>query len=315
MFMPPAVAAVLLVGWLERLWSPAANVPAPGRFDTVLANDPRPALAPGDVLIEQPTEPEQVPATADKLSAAPELLAQIKDDSLHRSEELPAWIQTFLTLRSSDRKALRAAAQPVAFGELFGQPRSFRGRPVRFSGKLHSLERRRAPANDYGIEHYWESWIEPADGGTEPIVVHSLDGPAELQPSGRHTPVDVEGYFFKNFAYQARDHQMRRAPLVLAAVLSRRPDPPPSAVAYHGGWLLGYALLGVVVATVAIVMGFGLGLVGPQDRHRPVADPADLEATLAGADIMTASEALQRLEADHRSADRDLVAKAPPPSP
>jgi hypothetical protein len=271
MFMPPAVAAVLLVGWLERLWSPAANVPAPGRFDTVLANDPRPALAPGDVLIEQPTEPEQVPATADKLSAAPELLAQIKDDSLHRSEELPAWIQTFLTLRSSDRKALRAAAQPVAFGELFGQPRSFRGRPVRFSGKLHSLERRRAPANDYGIEHYWESWIEPADGGTEPIVVHSLDGPAELQPSGRHTPV--------------------------------------------GGWLLGYALLGVVVATGAIVMGFGLGLVGPQDRHRPVADPADLEATLAGADIMTASEALQRLEADHRSADRDLVAKAPPPSP
>lgn len=310
--MPPAMAAVLLIGWLEGLWNPRSGDGASARIDTRLASIPELTLGPGDVLVEQPAESEPVAASDRTLSAAPEALARIKDDSLHRSEELPAWVQTFLTLRSTKPSELHAAARPVMFGELFGQPRSFRGRAVRFSGRVHSLEQRKAPANDYGFAHYWESWIEP-DGASEPIVVHALDVPANLRSSAGHPSVDVDGYFFKNLAYLAGDQQVRRAPLVLAATLRRRP--PPTAVAYQGAWLLGYALLGVVVATVATVFGFGLGLVGPKDGRRPVVAAADLEATLAGADIVSPSEALQRLEADHRAADAEPSAGAMQPSP
>lgn len=309
--MPPAVAAVLLIGWLERLWNPPAGDATSARIDTRLAADPRTTLGPGDVLVEQSRPLEPSGQFVPSLSAPSDSLAVVKDEAFFRSEEQPAWIQTFLTLRSTDGASLRAAAKPVAFGELFGQPHSFRGRPVRFSGKVRSLQRRTAPANDYGIGGYHEAWVEPADGSSSPIVVHSLELPADLDVN---TAVDVEGYFFKNLAYLARDHQLRRAPLVLAATLHIRPPPPPTAVAYHGGWMLGYSLLAVVVATVAIVMGFGLGLVGPVDVRRPVGDAADLEATLAGADVVSPAEALRRLEAVHRAADEERSAEAMPPS-
>ena len=312
--MPPAVAAVLLLGWLERSWKPSPAV----RVDTLLAGSGQPVLGPGDVQVEQPPEPEpeseSVVRSAETLSAPSELLALIKDETFHRKEEVPAWIQTMLTLRSSDPQGLRAATQPVGFGELFGQPRSFRGRPVRFSGKVRSLERRTAPANDYGIAHYHEAWVEPADGTSAPIVVHALDVPAEIEPAGSLGSVDVDGYFFKNFAYLARDHQLRRAPLVLAATLRRRPPEPVAALVYHGGHLLGYTLLAVAVATVAAVVGFGFGLIGPTDGRRRVEGPADLEATLAAADIISPAEALRRLEVDHRAAAAEQSAEVRSPS-
>lgn len=310
--MPPAVAAVLLLGWLEQHWNRAPVV----RVDTLLAAAAQqPVLGPGDVQVEQPPEAEPVIRTAETLSAPADQLALIKDETFHRSEEVPAWVQTFLTLRSSDARGLRQAAKPVTFGELFGQPKSFRGRPVRFSGKVRSLERRKAPANDYGITHYYEAWVEPADGTSAPIVVQALDVPADMEPGAAYGAVDVDGYFFKNFAYMARDHQLRRAPLVLAATLRHRPPEPVGSMVYHGGHLLGYTLLAVVVATVAAVVGFGLGLIGPKEGRRPVGHAADLEAALAGADIISPAEALQRLEADHRAAAAEQSAEARPPSP
>ena len=308
--MPPAAAAVLLLGWLEQSWNPSRAV----RVDTLLAGTRQPVLGPGDVQVEQPPEPEPFVRPAETLSAPSDQLGLIKDETFHRKEEVPAWIQTMLTLRSSDPQGLRASAQSVGFGELFGQPRSFRGRPVRFSGTVRSLERRPAPANDYGITHYHEAWVEPADGTSAPIVVHALDVPADIEPGGSLGAVDVAGYFFKNFAYLARDRQLRRAPLVLAATLQRRPPEPVAALVYHGGHLLGYTLLAVVAATVAAVVGFGLGLIGPKDGRRPVEDPADLEATLAAADIISPAEALRRLEADHRGADAEQSAEFRSPS-
>lgn len=310
--MPPALAAVLLLGWLERVWNTPAGIPASARVDTRVA-DQGPSLGPGDVHVDQVNGPEPSTQPAEPLSASTELLAAVKDEAFFRSEELPAWIQTLLTLRSSDRKALQAAAQPVVFGELFGQPRSFRGRPVRFTGRLRRLEERRAPANDYGFTRYFEAWVEPDDGSSSPIVVHALEVPAGLDPRRVRTPIAVEGYFFKNLAYRATD-QLRRAPLVLAATLHVRPPPPPTLVAYHGGWILGYTLLAIAAASVALVVGFGFGLIGPGERHRPVENDSDLEATLAGADIVSPAEALQRLEADHRVTDSHRDAPAVPPA-
>jgi hypothetical protein len=100
----------------------------------------------------------------------------------------------------------------------------------------------------------------------------------------------------------------------LAATLQRRPPEPVAALVYHGGHLLGYTLLAVAVATVAAVVGFGFGLIGPTAGRRRVEGPADLEATLAAADIISPAEALRRLEADHRAAAAEQSADVRSPS-
>jgi fructose-1,6-bisphosphatase I len=67
------VAAVLLLGWLERSWKPSPAV----RVDTLLAGARQPVLGPGDVQVEQPPEPEPVVRSSETLSAPSELLALI----------------------------------------------------------------------------------------------------------------------------------------------------------------------------------------------------------------------------------------------
>jgi hypothetical protein len=74
-------------------------------------------------------------------------------------------------------------------------------------GTFRRLERLTPPPNDYGIEDYWQGWMEPAGGPASPVVVQCLTIP-EGMPSGMRIdePVDVTGYFFKNYAYNASDN-------------------------------------------------------------------------------------------------------------
>jgi hypothetical protein len=85
--------------------------------------------------------------------------------------------------RAREAKA-KAAAPRVSFAELFGQPRSFRGRLVRMKGVFHRAEELTAPANSYGIDRYWQGWLEPAGGPVSPVVVQFLKLP-EGMPTAR----------------------------------------------------------------------------------------------------------------------------------
>lgn len=297
MLMPPALVAFLALGWIEQTWFPRRGPPVEKQVDTRLQAVRGEPPAGDAVLIE--AEPEPFTPVAEGLSASADALAKVRDDAFFRRDEEPAWIQTWLTLRSADPQAVRAAAKPVSFTELFGQPLSFRGRPVRFKGTLRRLEQLRPPANDHDLEHYWQGWLEPAVGPPSPIVVQFLRLPPGM-PVGLKIdePVDIAGYFFKRYAYKATD-TIRRAPLVMAIEPLWTPRPPVEP----GGTSLGTVAvvsMATLVAATALAM-----LLGNRGRRAARAEPAEnLDDALAGVDAVSTGESLRRLAAEHADSPR-----------
>lgn len=287
--MPPAIVIVLLLGWVERTWFRPPSPPEPPQIDTRLSGPLADATVPDAVLIE--TAPEPV-AEEDRqpLAASPESLSQVRDDTVFRSGDRDAWFEIWQTLRDQGPPS-PSAVRRVSFSELYGQPRSFRGRAVGIAGTLHRLERVEAPANDLGITGYWQGWLEPEEGPASPVVVYFLDIPAGM-PEGLSIDerVDVAGYFFKRWAYAAKD-TVRTAPLVMAAAprWMRRPDVRRSVDSITIAALA--TMVGLVLLTLAGIRLAGRGM-------RRVKPPApDLEAALAGADIVSTEESLRRLAA------------------
>lgn len=286
--MPWALAALLALTWVERTWFPGAAsrpaAPVDTRLETV--RGPRPA---GEAVLIEP-EAEPPAPVAGQLGASAAALAQVRDDTVFRDTDLDAWEQTFVTLRDTGRAALeRAPAPRVSFSELFGQPRSFRGRLVRLRGTFHRLERLAAPANHDGIDAYWQGWLEPAGGPATPIVIHCLALPAGM-PTGMRIrePVEVVGYFLKRHAYAAAD-TVRVAPLVLVLEPIRRPAPASPGGASLGTWAL-VSMTALILATV-----LGIRLAGWQGGRPEAAAPVDLSAALAGHEPCSPAEALGRL--------------------
>lgn len=286
--MPWALAALLGLTWVERTWFPAPTPRPAAPVDTRLETVRGPG---GDAVTIEP-EAESGDA-AEALAAPAAALARVRDDTFFRDADIDAWERTFVTLRETGQARLaRAAAPRVSFSELFGQPRSFRGRLVRLRGTFHRLERLPAPENRHGIDSYWQGWLEPAGGPATPIVVHCLEVPAGTSTGMRiHEPVEVVGYFLKRHAYAAAD-TIRVAPLVLALEPVRRP-PPASSTGYSlGTWALA-SMTALVLATM-----LGVRLAGRhRGRRSEVAPPVDLSAALHAPEPSSPAEALGRLAA------------------
>lgn len=302
-FMPPALLIFLALGWIERAWFKPASVAPTRQVDTRLKDAHLERTVADAVVIE--AEPEPFVAAAEEVGATASSLARVRDDTVFRPDDEDAWFQIWMTLRSGDVESLRRSnARRVSFIEMFSQPRSFRGRLVRFAGTVHRLQRVEAPANDYGITGYWQAWIEPADGPASPIVTYFLRLPEGL-PTGMRVrePVEVVGYFFKRWAYEAKD-TIRTAPLVMALEPDWRPleSPPPGGTTF-GGYALA-AMAGLVVATLV-----AMRLAGRGPSPKPEPPPENLSAALADADILSPAEALGRLAA------ADRAARSPPPVP
>jgi hypothetical protein len=120
--------------------------------------------------------------------------------------------------------------------------------------------------NVLGVETQYLLWVQPIEGPTSPIVVYALDLPAGF-PSladpnsvGGYTrlreDVEITGYFFKRWAYGARDG-VNTAPLVLAKTPLWFPSPDlsrgdgvPSLMTFVL-WIVGAALFGTLVAATA----------------------------------------------------------------
>ena len=288
--MPPALVLLLLAGWLERrMLGPPPEV-RPPQVDTVVKSGLAGGAIDDAVVIE--ADPEPFTGPVEELSASPAALERVRDDTVFRPADEEAWFQTWMTLRSGDTRAFeKAAARRVEFAELFGQPRSFRGRLVRFRGTIHRLQRVDAPANDADIREYWQAWLEPEGGPASPIVVYFLRIPPGF-PTGMkiHETVEVVGYFFKRWAYAAKD-AVRTAPLVLSLEPFWMPAPTPVV----GGNAAGsYALVTIGAVVAATLLGLRLAGLG---ARRPAADqpPGDLSTALADVELFSPDESLRRL--------------------
>lgn len=291
--MPPALALVVAIELLTREAGPPSP-PSPPQVDTRIEAVAGPPLEEDEVVI-LPAAASSMLTDESPRSASPPSLARVRDASFFGRADRDAWLETFLTLQGEDGRQL-APPRDVGFTELFGQPEAFRGLPVRMRGTLRRLERLRSPRNDYGIEDYWQGWLEPAGGPASPVIVHCLELPAGLGTGLEiDEPVVVAGAFLKNMAYRASDG-VRVAPLILSRSLSRPPS-PPAAETGKRIWDLSLVILGVGTM-LAIVAGVGLGFLtsGRWRRRRP--ESAGLDASLAGFEPVSVAESLRRMAAN-----------------
>lgn len=269
--MPPALAILLVAGWVERaLLGPVVRPPEP-QVDTVLARAPVTRTVDDAVTIE--AEPassaDGAGGAAEDAAVVPrDLLRAVRDDTVFRAADGPAWFAIWRMLaaeRAGDAAVPRG--RDVSFAQLFEQPASYRGRRVRFAGTVRRLQEVEAAPNDDGIERTWQAWVEPADGPASPIVVYFLALPAGI-PTGMRVdvPVTVDGVFFKRWAYQASD-AIRLAPLVMAA----EPRLAPRITSGSGtSTIVGWALVSIV--GMVAVTGTALALGARRRPRRPLPD-------------------------------------------
>lgn len=191
-------------------------------------------------------------ATLDELA-----LAAVRDDMVWRAEEQTAWFRCFEKLLTlSDRELNRRSLGHVGFVQLFRQTHEYRGQLVTVSGTAELAYRVAAPKNDLGIDRYYVFWLRPGDGSDSPIVAYALELPDGFPHVGTdHSDLREEltltGYFFKRWAYGARDG-VRTAPLVLAKRPTWQPAPAPLSAKRPSPGIM--AAIVLVIAMLAITV-------------------------------------------------------------
>ncbi|MBN2476109.1 MAG: hypothetical protein JXB62_15970 [Pirellulales bacterium] len=183
------------------------------------------ALPPGHILSSAPDRAD--PSAADTPGPSgdtglfpgvePKYLKSIRDDTTFRYDERHAWFNLLDVLRRTDESALREASLGrVTFAQLFNQPNEYRGELVTIRGTVRRAHPLEAPKNDKQIDRYCQTWVQPADHQTTPMVVYCLSLPKGF-PTGMDVSakVEVTGFFFKRWAYRAQDG-LRTTPVLLA---------------------------------------------------------------------------------------------------
>lgn len=248
-------------GWIDALRQRPGD-PADRRAEPRRAEPKPDQEIPGafvSPLTDSPAPDSQ--AHRDHLKRAAELprvnadhLAAIRDDTPFRKAEADAWFQLLEVLRTTPVDALRAASiGRVTYIQLAQQPGAYRGELVTLLGTVRRAHRVAAPENEYGIQQYYQLWLQPEDSPDDPIVVYSLFVP-EGFPIGMDVSADarITGFFFKRWSYLAQD-QLRSAPAVLSRTVDwlRQPAGPQRAQRDPSIWFVlgisaALAMLGVV---------------------------------------------------------------------
>jgi hypothetical protein len=189
-----------------------------------------------------------------ELQFDPALLDTIRDNTLERPEERPAFLRLLEILQQATPEQIqRATLGWTTYAQLLRQPNQYRGRLVSVRGTVRRVSVAQPPRNSLGIQHYYQLWIEPDDAPSWTIVILSLELPRGF-PTGLDVAEEAEitGFFFKRWAYMAQD-QMRTAPTLLARTIGWQPALPATRRAPLS-WtsLQGTSVLIVGVGVVAI---------------------------------------------------------------
>ena len=249
-------------------------------------------------------------------------LSLVEDNTVLRPADRVAWFRALELLGDADPDALkRASTASVSYLQLYKQPRVYRGKLVTVRGQARLAYHVQAPKNLYGIPGYYIFWLKPAAGPNSPLVVYSLQKPAgfpEIKDKDRDretTPLveDVEftGYFFKRWAYRARDGA-NTAPLLLALSPhweAQRVATGDDRRLPSTGFLLLAVLVSITVACLVAVTVYVRGrnsAVGSWYKHSDNNAPERLRE-LSHDDLPTPMEATIRT-----LADQDRVSKHAP---
>jgi hypothetical protein len=243
--------------WFVALNNPGAGGQAePGQaIDTRLQPLAEAPQEPG--TIQLPAQKPARPAAEYFAGVKPELLEAVRDDTVFRGAEHEAFFHLLETLHRTDQRTLDAASRgPTAFVQLYQQPDEYRGKLVTIRGAARGVFQYAAARNDYGIEKYYQVWIQPNDNPSLPLVIYVLDLPAGFPIADHmHEEVELTGFFFKRWAYRAQD-AIRSAPLLLAKTVNWKPPPvantEPVRLAVLGGIVLCASLIAGIVVWMAL---------------------------------------------------------------
>jgi len=235
----------------------------------------------------------------------PSYLDSVRDDTVFRGAERDAWFNLLRLLRDHSNRELAAASTGrVGLVELLDQPHAYRGKLVTVAGQARRALYRTAPANQDGIEGYYQVVLRPAGGPSSPIILYCLQLPEQF-PVGDGIAEDVQttGFFFKNWAYSTGT-EIHSYPTLLARTLAWKPPGAMAPAPVDAGKLAlllgGTAVVGLAVA-LAVYLWSG-------HRGRPVVAGGSLPsegpllAELArGETEPGVDEALKRLAAERLS--------------
>ena len=161
---------------------------------------------------------------------------------------------------------------------------------VTLRGTLVRAHHLTAPRNDYGIDGYYQVWLQPEDNRSYPMVIYCLHLP-EGFPTGMSLSEEAEitGFFFKRWAYNARD-TIRSAPVTLARTVHwyQRPE----VVGKPPGGALAVLLMIAGAAAVALVV---VGYVYFRTRGGGQTELASLAGAGSAGDSRTAPDVGQEL--------------------
>lgn len=175
------------------------------------------------ILSEDQTleKPQRTPTRMEQES----LIAQVDDGTVWRAADQPALCATLALHQSPESWSAEPPFESVletGLLPLLQQPDVYRGRTVRATGKLVRLVSVQASTNPWGIDRYWDCWLQPEDGSQRPwlIIVPQLpQGIRELVPEAVNDlestdsvdiasplpTIVVEGEFLKRLSYQSAD--------------------------------------------------------------------------------------------------------------
>jgi hypothetical protein len=159
---------------------------------------------------------------------------------------------------------------------LLQQPDVYRGKPIRLVGRLGMAIRKETESTYLSIDHFWNLWMVPEDGGIRPVLLVVRELPESLQsrlddqgrwqrdgssdgPDGRVTAV---GRFLKRLPYRS-EVGADLAPVVVGRITAfadgRATPTTGSEASRRPDALTRYRWLGLVVAVLAgVAIAVGL---------------------------------------------------------
>jgi hypothetical protein len=150
-------------------------------------------------------------------------LQEVLDDSLmNRPDEQDAWFHLWTLLKDAEEEEVEEfSLGRVSYTQLDQQPQVYRGDIVTIYGKVRRAHRLTAPANNAGIESYYQLYVFPVDHLNTPLLVYCLDLPPDF-PTGMEIDekVKIAGFSYKRVVYLGRDEEIYLTPSILAKSLT-----------------------------------------------------------------------------------------------
>ncbi len=142
-------------------------------------------------------------------------------------------------------------------------------RPVAMQARVARVSLRDAAANPFGIERYWELWMQPLDGSERPVAFYTKELPVDLSKlagldfvsSGPF--VEVDGLYLKRLAFQsARGTEIAPAIVGRLVYVDGVSSIHPGSVASSAGMTkdggLPFSITTMIIVAAVIGVGFSI---------------------------------------------------------